>query len=431
MSTSLSMSQSKRRASGPNRVIQAVYEPYALLLSPSPLIRIPDDYVARKKAIVRATTAQSQQDSSTKAHDGHEINPEMDLGLRIRRITEIGTVPAQLIFDFLGDSLRDVVQAASTCRLFRDVSNSSVTSIELIPNLGSCDSFSRTEGMNSLAACLKPYLRGQHISSLSIVNGKHCLTLPNHQRGPHISAMSLHKIIRNMPNLVRIDVRGVDLRDYATWKDHFLSDLGRLTPQLKSLKVGGAFLRNWEPQWWSKLHHLTDFVVGSRREDNDWHEPLVSIQLYDDFFQMLRSHKWHSVKVWVMLTSSSVSQLLMPTIAIPDLMHLSVNLSGSAATLRVTDDVPVADASTIDKKKPDPKASAKKPEEQGQGRFLFPTLATVCLADVSDRPEVATDLLQRFLLTAPNFHALNIVNTHRNAPGRVPAPQKGRWAGSS
>ena len=121
----------------------------------------------------------------------------------------------------------------------------------------------------------------------------------------------------------------------------------------------------------------------------------------------------------------------MPTIAIPDLMHLSVNLSGSAATLRVTDDVPVADASTIDKKKPDPKASAKKPEEQGQGRFLFPTLATVCLADVSDRPEVATDLLQRFLLTAPNFPALNIVNTHRNAPGRVPAPQKGRWAGSS
>ena len=416
-------------------MIQAVYEPYTLVLSPSPLLRTADEQLIRPKTIARMPYEQISENGSgeNSLQHGHEVKGESASTKSNcpRSLTEIGPVPSQVIFDFLGNSLRDVVQAASTCRLFRDASNSSVTAVELIPALGTCECFSRPTAMSSLAACLKPYLRGQHITSFSIVNGKHCLTFPNHERGPRITALSLHRTIHHLPNLARLDVRGVDLKEYASWKDHFLSDLGRLTPQLKSLKVGGAFLRNWEPQWWMKLHHLTDFVVGSRREDIDWHDPNLPIQLHDDFFHMLRSHKWHSVKVWVLLHPSSVAQLLMPSLAIPDLVHLSVNLSGSAGNLKVTDDVAVADASPTDKKKPDPKTSAKKPDEQGQGKFLFPTLTTVCLADISDRPEVATDLLQRFLLTAPNFHALNIVNTHRNAPGRLPVATKARWTAAS
>jgi hypothetical protein len=424
----MSLSQSKRRASGPNRAIQAAYEPYALVLAPSPLIRV-DDEGTRAKVVIRSSLSNTTQASSTESFSNQgATKSDADTRSRrpTRRLTEIGPIPCQTIFDFLSHSLRDVVQAASTCRLFRNLSNTSVSRVELIPQLGSCESFSRPRAMESLAAALKPYLRGQHITLFSVVSAKHSLTLQSNQKGPCISAMSLHRAIQNMPNLTHLDVRGVDLKDYSPWKDHFLSDLSRITPQLKCLKVGGAFLRNWEPLWWSKLNLLTDFVVGSRREDADWHDP-QPVNLHDDFFHMLRSHKWQSIKVWVVLSLQSVTQLLLPSAAFPDLVHLSINLSGSAATLKVSDDVPVTESAPTDKKKPDPKA-VKKPDEQSHGRFLFPTLATVCLADISDRPDVATDLMQRFLLTAPAFQALNIVNTHRNAPGRVPAQSKTRWS---
>lgn len=400
-------------------------ETFPIVLSASPLIRQGALPTGKPKPVVRY--------ASEAAMFAAAARPD-PLAAEQLRLSEFYTIvkgrttllslpdsTLRAVFQFCGATLKDLLPLTRVCKRFSYVTFDLETNVTLIPSLVTVESLSKTGTMASLAKHLGKNTRGPHIESLSIIDSKTVFTLSRQTIGPVISKLGLQSVLVHTPALVQLDVRGVVFRDHSPITDHFLADLVTLCPKLEVLKIGAALARCWDPQWWSKMHQMTEFVVGSRREDADWSDP-SPLQLHEDVFAMLRStaHKWRAAKFWCALHSASFQQLVSPAAPFAELRHLSINAVGNTSFKPLEDLSNVADTTGADKKKADAKGKKGAAEENVGPKFAFPVLESFCVADVHERPEFASELAAKLTLLAPQFTYFNVTNTHRNAPTKAP-----------
>jgi hypothetical protein len=337
----------------------------------------------------------------------------------------------QRIVSFVGNNLRTTVYISNSCRRLYYLCFEAIRSVTLVPDLMSVEQASRVGALASFAAHVSKDTRGQHIDSLSIMGSRAVYNLPRATLGPSMTSVGLQTVLNNVPYLTKLDVRGVVFRSHAVAADHFLADLRFTVANLKTLKIGPRLARSWEAGWWAKLPQLTEFVIGSRREDIDWHDQ-TALGLPDDFMAMLRSphHRWESVKIWCSVTPYVVQNLLLPAQPFAELCSFAINVVGNTA-VKPLEDPPVGEVTTMaaDKgKKADPKSKGK--EEGGQAlrsSHLYPKLIGCTIVDTHERPEFASEVFMKLCATAPNFRHFAVVNTSRAAPGhRLPVQQKSK-----
>lgn len=417
------------RRTSASRAVAAVQETFPIILSPSPLLRLEALPTGKPKPITRYRSVKELEAAFTRPDP---------LATEQARLAEFHTIvkgrttllsladdALGLVYRFLGDNSRHFTPLSRVCKRMYHLSFGLETSVTLVPTLVSAESLSRPGSMHSLALHLGRYTRGPYVESFSILDSKAVAQLPRTLMGPEISKIGLQCVLANTQHLLRLDVRGVLLRDHSPVTDRFLADLHVVCPQLEQLRVGVSLARCWEVGWWGKLPHLKEFVVGSRREDVDWADS-SPLALHEDAFAMLRSphHTWRAVKFWCQLVPASFQQLVNPSISFPELRHLAVNATGNTSTRPLEDlsSVSAADGGAAgDKKKADAKSAKKGAAEDTQVlRCPFPTLESFTVADVAERPDFASELAAKLLVTAPNLSTFNITNTHRNAPTKAP-----------
>jgi hypothetical protein len=235
-----------------------------------------------------------------------------------------------------------------------------------------------------------------------------------------------------MPRLVILDVRGLTYRGWTPWCDHFLLDVAARCSRLQVLRVGAAFVRSWEPQWWAPLTELKEFVVGSRREDTEWHDglwtpigtagapPPPPFALHEDFYTMLRTLPIKTLKVWVPLAPASFTALIFPTAAFATLVHVSVNAEGNTHHRPIDEPAKEEPKETAPAKgKANAKAKQALEDVPAVPKVLFPALVTVGIADIKERPDFVGEVMIKFATTAPNVAHWNVSNTHRNGPNNI------------
>ena len=324
------------------------------------------------------------------------------------------------IFEFVAADLKGAAPLCAVCRRWYSCTFGLVRSIVLIPDqvLASrmCEAV-----LSSLTLSLKSNARGRNVRSFSITNNTAVYSLRSDVPGPAVLYRALHSVLGTLPSLVSLDLRGIDLQGWRSWQDTLLSSLQRYTPQLESLKIGPQLIGGWESAWWSALP-LTEFVVGSRREDVDSIEPLSLLSLPEDFFTMIRSpsHGWKTVKLWTRLQRAAFNALLFPSAPFPKLQHLSVNVHGnSQSVLERKEEVVVED-----KKKPVDKKG--KSMEADALKVLFPALCSVALSEVGDGLFCA-HYSTYLAVQAPQLKYFTVTNSHTQAPCRpTPPPVKTR-----
>ena len=425
-----------RRASAAGRATAAVAaESFPLSLSPSPLLRVNADLGGVKPKPVKLTRPALVGKSAPAAVSSPKTPPPSTTGIaELKRVLDSSTEKPQLpntsaplsadalrnIFTFVSDKPRGLRHVATTCRKWYNASFPTLESLTLIPENTTIERLSGVGSLSPLIDYLSVATRGQHLKRLLVMRPDWVYQLPHTTFGPTVGLQALSALLINLPQLTELDVRGIQLRNYAPWCDHFLTDLAVHCPKIESLSVGAQFVRNWETQWWAPLTHMKKFVVGSRREDVDWHsnKPLT---LSDDFFVMLRgSPALKCIKVWCALQTPSFTQLLIPSTSFPNLVHLSVNAQGNTQLKPFEETVP--EIKEVASKKDVKGGKAKAQEEPPQLRVGFPVLTSLVVADVKERPEFATELLVRLSTSAPQLQHFNVVNSHRTGPGKVVAP---------
>lgn len=465
-----------RRSSAAGRAVNAAVGSAVLPLSASlsPLIRLDDSI----KALAAAAPVIKRIDVSIFESDpSYEGKPStiLELGAQLEALqpkvvkpdllTALPRKVLVLIASFVAqDDARASVKLSTVCRAFYQASVAVLRTLVLCPAVVSIDALSRHGALASLAAFLSAPFRGQHLQSLTFVAPNSVYALPHTTKGPVINAADLTRVLKQLPRLTYLDVRGVVLRAWTPWSDPFLADMHRHCPKLKVLRMGVGQLSSWEPGWWQQLTSLSDFVVGSRREDASWALPVVqsttpvvaapsapsspikgevvtapaspAIALPDDFFVMLRTlPSLRVVKVWAPLTAQSATALLLPTVAIPNVSHLTVNLEGNCHIKPLEEPAPAKedpkDAPKGGAAKGAKTAAKQQEEAPASAKVMFPALQSVTICDVKERPELTAELMVKFATTAPHVEHWNITNTHRNAPGKAlpPQPVKGRRLG--
>lgn len=334
------------------------------------------------------------------------------------------------ILSFLGDSPRDLARINAVNRAWRQASMTTLEEVTVFQDI--IDARSDTRGLASKLSSFTSFLsscgRGQHLKRLVLMDSHGVYNMSQQFKGPALSSCSIVTLLSNTPNLSVVDVRGIEIRDFIPISDRFLSSLHLLTPCLRTLKLGAHFMRNWPVGWWTRLPYLSDFVVGSRREDADWDDASGPLCLHDDFFAMIRSpaHVWSSIKLWIPLSHSSFLAILTPAVVIPRVCGLTLNASGNCQVKPLDEgfqDVPRDEKKKIEK-------NAKKGaqiEELTQARGTFPSLVSFTIADVMDRPDLSVEIMGKMIQQAPSLKHFNVTNTHRTAPTHIEPPTvKGR-----
>jgi hypothetical protein len=417
------------RRTSASRAVAAVQESFPIMLSPSPLLRTERLPSGKPKAITRyhslEALAAAYKRPDPLAAEQFRLAEFHTIVKGRTTLLSLSDDALSVVFRFLGDTSRDFMPLSCVCKRTYHLSFGLETAVTLVPTLVTPEVLSRPGSMHSLALHLGRYTRGPYVESFSIVDSKAVAQLPRSLTGPVISKIGLQCVLANTQHLLRLDIRGVVLRDHSPVTDRFLADLNVVCPQLEQLRVGVALARCWEVGWWSKLPNLKEFVVGSRREDVDWLDP-APIALHDDVFVMLRSpvHHWKAVKFWCNMAPLSFQQLVNPSVAFQELRHLAVNATGNCSSRPLDDlsSVAAGDGGAAgDKKKADSKGAKKGALDDTQVlRCPFPVLESFTVADITERPDFASELAAKLMVTAPNLATFNITNTHRNAPTKAP-----------
>lgn len=342
------------------------------------------------------------------------------------RDTLTKTVPVSVlrrVASFVADTNRGLAPFASMCRATRAAATHCVSALTLVPTETSVDAISRGGALVSFSHFVKRGDKGAHVRSFSVIDPKFVYSLDSASSsattvnasaspspttagaqqqqqqginapclGPSLSPVDLLRTIGTMPQLTTIDVRGVALRDYVAWSDHFLADVSHMCPLLQVLRVGVTFAKAWPRGWWHPISgSLKEFVIGSRREDaeflserrmvaslrgarsaaaaavapspknnnadiDDGEEeeeeeeiqveqlvylpisvPLVPLQLpLDDLLAMARNTPLATLKIWPALPFPHMSQLMFPSAPIPALRSLSLTVGAANAALIFT-----------------------------------------------------------------------------------------------
>lgn len=335
----------------------------------------------------------------------------------------------QNILSFVGDSPKDVSTLNSLNMAWRRATFTVVDEVCVFPSTISFhdDVMQLDRKLKGLASFFSVSTRGQHVRRLTLVDGRCVGQLPQTFKGPRLETATIQRLLVQMPNLSHLDIRGIEVQNFIPIADKFFSSLHLLTPCLRCLKVGAHFMRNWAPQWWARLPYLSEFVIGSRREDADWDDP-SPLLLHEDVFSMLRSpaHVWTVVKFWVHLTPQSFSALIFPPAPFPRVVNLTVNAFGNCSLKPLEEgvqDVPK------DEKKKTEKITKKgsQVDDSANSKGIFPLLIALTVVDVMERTDFSVELMARMTFQAPFLKHFNVANTLRLAPTHIePSAAKGR-----
>lgn len=420
-----------------NRVVNKEDSVYPPLLSKSPLIEGGCNHQGtgqKREQIVRGVP--SSLFSCSKRNDearalrivAEETVPKIPPVDHTRRFD---TALLRRILGFVGDSPSDMSVIGSINSLWRRASFSVTDEITAFPNLikFGVDTDTQSKKLTSLSTFINVNTRGQHVRRLTVVDSRAVFSLPQSYKGPSLTTSDINRLTSQTPNLTSLDVRGLAIQDFVPLSDKFFVSLHLSTPCLRTLKIGAHFIRNWSPQWWARLPYLSEFTVGSRREDADWDDS-SPIQLCEDFFAMLRSpaHVWSIVKIWVPLSQQSLMSLLVPFAPFPKLVGLAVNASGNCHIKPLEEGVP--DAPRDEKKKTDKVAKKGTQQDDLSGlKGSFPSLISFTVSDVNERPDFSVELMGKICQQAPHLKNFNVTNTQRMAPTHIEPPTvKGRRA---
>ncbi|KAH9600463.1 hypothetical protein LSM04_009023 [Trypanosoma melophagium] len=320
---------------------------------------------------------------------------------------------------FLGERSRELAYFGSVCRRLRRIVIGLTPPIAVItPDMIPLEGLTQNRVVDSLCAFFASYKRGQFVQQLRLVDAKYASSLPINVVLPFCSPHIFPSLVKSLPSLTFLDLRGVqwDCHSNPNLLRYFFSDLYLVAPKLQTLKIGVELFSQWSPGWWQRLSGLTQFVVGSRRDQAiaAGLTPKTST-LHDEFFDMLRNpqRQWR-VKLWCALERDTLLRLLIPSQPFPELQELTLNLSN----VDILDDFKRSQIKTPKDGKPrkNGKKSIVQTNEEVDLRVMFPSLQALTLANVDQYPQITAELLERMTLRAPRFKYFTVVNTTRMPP---------------
>lgn len=377
---------------------------------------------------------------------------------------------------FLGPLSADGAALAATCRRAQRLclSRCAPAVVCLVPDLlPSPARLSAPVALDALCAFLGTSKRGHRVRHLALVESRHASAQPVAAATAPPPVVPLPPVLRLVSQLTCLrclDLRGVDWACPASGPalPYFLSDLHLIAPRLRALKVGTEPVRQWTPGWWRRIPELAVLVVSSRREQAavpasaaaaaEAPRDAPPLRLEADFMAMLScpDRPWR-VKLWCPLARESVAGLLavpsaaaavstasppppagtapVPALAcsFPSVRELCLNLQGntevcmwlsdSGESAAVANgaaggaDSPAAGADGGKATKPKAKRGA--PVETVGDTPLFPSLATLTIANVDENVMAAAEVLGRFFVLAPVLCCFNVCNTTR-----LPIPER-------
>ena len=294
-STKMASNNANRRSSAA-RAVQAANDAFPVALSPSPLLKPIPTTGPVGSPLYHCTTA--PRPPSLKKIAAALQAAEVDRGGLTTGVTDLlrdidahqprprpvnhtalfSLAQLRLILSFVGNTFCQLRCCALSCRRFQAACYGAVTEVCAVPvETRQVDVLSKRGTMCHFAQLLETHRHGQHLTSVQIVDGAFASAnkLGPGVLGPHLHSFDLCRAIVQLPRMTTLDIRGVVLRDYVPWSDHFLSDVATSCSALRVLRIGCQFVRQWEVGWWAPLTQLKEFVIGSRREDSEWLEETV------------------------------------------------------------------------------------------------------------------------------------------------------------
>lgn len=366
----------------------------------------------------------------------------------------------QDVLSFLGPQPRELAPLASTSRRLRQLTltQCSCETVELVPRMVALAALTKPEVMSGMTAYFPTHTRGQYVKRLALVEARYAATLPLSIAPPSCDLQAVLCLLGQLPRLTECDLRGVE---WASRRPavvpRFLTDLYLVAPCLTTLKVDAELFRSWTVGWWRRCRQLTCLVVGSRRMSSlavneggtvqggasgaaphasstpstasSGLPPVVAEQLPADFFTMLASDRraWR-VKLWCPLTTASMRQLLVPSVALPGLAELTVNLAGNL-TLCAPPDLPGPSHLSAEAAGGVEQGDAAAKRTKGKRMtavdvvvdlVVFPQLVSFGVANVDERPLAGVELFARLSVVAPRLQHFMVCDTVRLPPPEKP-----------
>nr|CCC95699.1 unnamed protein product [Trypanosoma congolense IL3000] len=324
------------------------------------------------------------------------------------------------ICTFLGATSRDLARLGSVCRrLHRIVIGFTPQAVLLAPNMVSLAGLASDTVLDSLCSFFSSYKRGQYVRELRLMAAKHASTYPINESLPLCSSHAFPALVKNLPLLTYLDLRGV------CWKSHdtpalekfFFSDLQIAAPHLQTLKVGVSLLVHWSAGWWQRLPALTHLVVGSRR---DYQSAVLPV----DVFEMLRSpqRQWW-VKFWFAMDEEALRMFFHEGQPLIGVRELALNVGDKDLTAillgppeRSQREESRMRRSVRSTKMTSPRRVLAQNSGDPDACVGFPNMTAFTLANVHHTPQMMSKLLVWVVQRAPQLMHFNIVNTARVPP---------------
>ncbi|GET90239.1 hypothetical protein, conserved [Leishmania tarentolae] len=436
-----------------SRAVAAVQSATAPVMSVSPLVTIAGSAAGRRKGcVIRFASfdalrrAQQKPDKHTLLRK--ELEEKLPRHSPRNDVVALGDAAIELVLQFLGPVTKIAAAFAQTCRLVRrallHVMNFDVA--VLTPAMVSASALSQESvrrGLITFVAVRSAQVRTLvlHEDGLSAVKREGNDGTP--VAGLTLPAPWVLQLISQLPYLTELDVRHVQLTEshHSQALRYLLSDLHLAAAgTLCTLKMDAELMRYWAPGWWRRLVNLSSLVVGSRyRPPEPTADTTVSftspslLEMPVDYFTMMceESRAWR-LKLWVPLQAASLKQILMPPSGTiyAGVTELLVNMRCNEHMCEWPDAVPgymsplplpaavtaSATASEVSSETRSGGALGKVSTGAAPGTEFcetgtYPSLTTVTVVDVQERPEVAAEVYQAMLDRAPALVHFNVCDT--------------------
>ncbi|KEG14783.1 hypothetical protein DQ04_00311190 [Trypanosoma grayi] len=320
---------------------------------------------------------------------------------------------------FLGERSKDAVHFGSVCRRLRNIVIALTPVVAVVvPDMIPLTSLSSHTVVDSLCAFFATYKRGQFVQELRLVDANHASSLSVAATLPVCSPHVFPSLVKLLPSLTYLDLRGVrwDCHACPGLSQYFLSDLHLVAPKLRTLKVGMELFSHWSPGWWQRLSALEQLVVGSRRDQvvGAGTAPAATT-LHEEMFNMLRAPRrpWR-LKLWCALERDMLVRVLMPLQPYPDLQELTLNLSNTDVLEEFKR--PRTKSPKDNKSRRSTRKTTIVATDEVDLRSVFPSLQALTLANADQSAHLASELLERMAMHAPQLKYFSVVNTARVPP---------------